>query len=81
VQAAILHLSSICPPKLHLSTSDLNSYNSVDTATIKFGPEAPADGRLEGGKRMAIPVGPGLGAEPNWDVLGQPVLQVPPRSI
>ena len=62
--AAILHLSHSVPSKLCFTVTDFNSYNTVHTGTI-----AGAEKR---GGRMSLPQGPGLGVQPNMDVLGEP---------
>ena len=62
--AAILHLSHSVPSKLCFTVTDFNSYNTVHTGTI-----AGAEKR---GGRMRLPQGPGLGVQPNMDVLGEP---------
>ena len=65
--AAILHLSSIAPKKLQLCSTDFNSYNTVHTGTIKSG------GVMDSQGYMSVPKLPGLGVEPNWDALGEPI--------
>ena len=65
--AAILHLASSVPAKLQFSSTDFNAYNAVKTATIKSG------GVKENGK-ISVPTSHGLGIEPNWNVLGKPVI-------
>ncbi len=65
--AAILHLASSVPSKLQFSSTDFNAYNSVKTATIDNG------GKKSGG-RISVPTGPGLGIEPDWSTLGQPIM-------
>ena len=62
--AAILHLSHSVPSKLCFTVTDFNSYNTVHTGTIT--------GAEKRGGRMKLPQGPGLGVQPNMDVLGEP---------
>jgi L-alanine-DL-glutamate epimerase-like enolase superfamily enzyme len=52
---------------LLFTATDFNSYVTVSNAT-------GAPQRQNG--RMAAPLTPGLGVEPRWDVLGQPVISV-----
>lgn len=65
--AAVAHLAVSTPEDLTLAATDFNSYVTVSTAA-----GAP---RREMG-RMAAPDRPGLGVEPRFDVLGDPVLEV-----
>ena len=67
VTAAIAHLAHSTPPELLFTATDFNSYVTVSTAA-----GAP---RREGG-RMRAPSAPGLGVEPNMDVLGEPVFEL-----
>jgi L-alanine-DL-glutamate epimerase-like enolase superfamily enzyme len=62
--AAIAHLAQSTPPELVFSTTDFNSYVTVSTAQ-----GAPRGAR----GRMSAATAPGLGLEPNWDVLGPAV--------
>ena len=62
--AAILHLSHSVPSKLCFTVTDFNSYNTVHTGTIS--------GAEKRSGRMRLPQGPGLGVQPNMDVLGEP---------
>jgi L-alanine-DL-glutamate epimerase-like enolase superfamily enzyme len=62
--AAIAHLAQSTPPELLFSTTDFNSY--VTVATARGAPQG-VEGRMSAGTK------PGLGLEPNWDVLGAPV--------
>lgn len=64
VTAAIAHLAHSTPPEYLFTSTDFNSYVTVSTAE-----GAPC--RVNG--RMAAPQRPGLGIEPKWDVLGDPV--------
>ena len=63
--AAIAHLAHSTPEALRFSATDFNSYVTVSTAT-----GAP---QRENG-RMAASTAPGLGVEPQMEVLGPPVL-------
>ena len=65
--AAVAHLAQSTPEKLTFAATDFNSYVTVSTAS-----GAP---RREAG-RMRTSNRPGLGIEPNFDVLGDPVLEV-----
>lgn len=67
ITAAIAHLAHSTPPPLLFTATDFNSYVTVSNAT-----GAP---HRENG-RMAAPLEPGLGVEPRWDVLGQPLISV-----
>lgn len=65
VTAAIAHLAQSTPSDFVFSATDFNSYG---TKTIA----ANAPKRVNGG--MKAPSGPGLGIEPDFEVLGAPVL-------
>jgi cis-L-3-hydroxyproline dehydratase len=65
--AAIAHLAHSTPPESLFSSTDFNSYVTVSIA--KGAPQ-----RKNG--RLAASVDPGLGIEPLWDVLGDPVLAI-----
>lgn len=65
VTAAIAHLAQATPAGFVFSATDFNSYG---TRTIA----ANAPQRVDGA--MRAPSGPGLGIEPDFDVLGAPVL-------
>jgi L-alanine-DL-glutamate epimerase-like enolase superfamily enzyme len=67
VTAAIAHLAHSTPPELLFSSTDFNSYVSVSFAS---GAPQRVDGRL------AASPAPGLGVEPDYRVLGEPVLEV-----
>lgn len=67
VTATIAHLARSTPPELLLSSTDYNSYGTKQIAT-------GAPQRVKG--KMAAPNRPGLGCEPLFDILGDPVLQV-----
>jgi len=67
ITAAIAHLAHSTAPPLLFTATDFNSYVTVSLAV-----GAP---RRQNG-RMAAPLTPGLGVEPRWDVLGQPVISV-----
>jgi len=62
--ATLSHLAASTPPELLFNTTDLHHYNTVSTG--KPGP-ATANGKLY------APDAPGLGVEPDYDVLGDPV--------
>ena len=56
----------------NVSLSDLHhpsSYNLTATGRIAGGEKLP-------GGLMGLPKGVGLGVEPNWEVLGKPILSV-----
>ena len=65
--AAILHLAHSVPAKLCFTVTDFNSYNTVHTGTILGAVKDQAKGR------MTLPAGPGLGVEPNYEALGEPL--------
>lgn len=65
--AAIAHLAHSTPTRFLFTSTDFNSYVTVSTAR---NPPRRKRGRL------AAPTAPGLGLEPRWDVLGEPVLVV-----
>ena len=67
VTATIAHLARSTPEDLLFSATDFNSYGTKEIAT-----GAP---KREGG-RMAAPDRPGLGVEPLFDVLGDPVFRL-----
>jgi L-alanine-DL-glutamate epimerase-like enolase superfamily enzyme len=67
ITAAIAHLAHSTPPPLLFTATDFNSYVTVSNAE-------GAPHRQNG--RMAAPLAPGLGIEPRWDVLGQPLISV-----
>ena len=67
VTAAIAHLARSTPEDLLFSATDFNSYGTKEIAT-----GAP---KREGG-RMTAPDRPGLGVEPLFDVLGDPVFRL-----
>ena len=73
--SAILHLASTVPKKLQFSATDFNSYNTVKSAKF-LSPEI--DGvRTNGGQKMTVPkTHPGLGVEPNWEVLKNPLFVI-----
>lgn len=62
--AAVAHFAASTPPELLYNTTDLHNYNTASTG--RPGP-ATRDGRLY------APDGPGLGVEPDYDALGDPV--------
>lgn len=64
VTAAIAHLAHSTPEKFRFSSTDFNSYVTVSNAS-------GAPQRQQG--RMSASTAPGLGIEPNWTVLGDPV--------
>ena len=65
--AAIAHLAHSTPTEFLFTATDFNSYVTVSTAE-------GAPQRAHG--RMAASTAPGLGIEPRWDVLGEPVVNV-----
>ncbi len=65
--AAVLHLGAASPPELVMNVCDLSHY-----VAPRLCPDAPA--RRNG--RIAPPEGPGLGVEPDMDVLGTPALEL-----
>ncbi len=65
--AAIAHLAQSTPPDFLFTTTDFNSYVTVSTAD-------GAPRRVNG--RMAASKSPGLGIQPNFAALGQPVLEI-----
>jgi L-alanine-DL-glutamate epimerase-like enolase superfamily enzyme len=67
VTATISHLAHSTPPDLLFTSTDFNSY-----VTVSIADGAPQ--RDHG--RLAAPEKPGLGVEPRWDVLGEPVLDI-----
>jgi cis-L-3-hydroxyproline dehydratase len=66
LQAAIAALAHSTPPACLFCSTDFNSYGPVKIA------ETTAR-RVAGTGKMAAPLEPGLGVEPCWDVLGEPV--------
>lgn len=64
VTAAIAHLAHSTPERNRFTSTDFNSYVTVPIAT---GSPQRHDGR------MAASMEPGLGIEPIWDALGEPV--------
>lgn len=67
VTAAISHLAHSTPSELVFTSTDFNSYVTVDIAD-------GAPRRVDG--RMSASLSPGLGIQPKMDVLGTPVLEV-----
>ena len=67
VTAAISHLAHSTPTEFLFTSTDFNSYVTVDIAD-------GAPQRKNG--RMSAPTAPGLGITPKMDVLGKPVLTV-----
>ena len=65
--AAIAHLAHSTPTEFLFTTTDFNSYGTVDIAD---GAPRRVDGRMAASKR------PGLGVEPKMDVLGSPVVEI-----
>ncbi len=64
ITAAIAHLAHSTPESLRFSATDFNSYVTVHNAS-------GAPQRVDG--TMVAPDAPGLGIEPAFDVLGEPV--------
>lgn len=67
VTAAIAHLAQGVPPELQFTSTDFNSY--VTTSIARGAPQR------ENG-RMSASTEPGLGIEPDFEVLGDPVWQL-----
>ena len=65
--ATIAHLAHSTPPNYLFSSTDFNSY-----VTVSIADGAPQ----RNGGFLAASTLPGLGIEPKWDVLGDPVLSV-----
>jgi L-alanine-DL-glutamate epimerase-like enolase superfamily enzyme len=64
VTAAIAHLAHCTPSEYLFTSTDFNSYVT----------QPIADGAPErAGGRLAASTAPGLGIQPRWDVLGEPV--------
>ncbi len=64
VTSAIIHLAHSTPERFRFSATDFNSYVTVSNAT-------GAPQRVNG--RMSASSSPGLGIEPNWAALGDPI--------
>lgn len=64
VTAAIAHLAQSTPAEYQFTSTDFNSYV---TTSIAEGAPQRIDGRMSASKE------PGLGIEPRWDVLGEPL--------
>jgi L-alanine-DL-glutamate epimerase-like enolase superfamily enzyme len=67
ITAAIAHLAHSTPTELLFTATDFNSYVTVSTAE-------GAPQRQNG--RLAASTAPGLGIEPKFDVLGDPVFEI-----
>jgi L-alanine-DL-glutamate epimerase-like enolase superfamily enzyme len=67
--AAIAHLAASTPDGFHFQSSAFHDYHSRPIAS---GGPVVADGH------MALPQGPGLGVEPDWDLLGDPIWTLTP---
>ncbi len=67
VTAAIAHVAHSTPPALLFSSTDFNSY-----VTVQIAAGAPQ----RSGGRLAASREPGLGIQPDLDILGQPVLDI-----
>ena len=65
--AAVAHLAQSTPEDFTFAATDFNSYVTVSTAS-------GAPQRVSG--RMSAPSRPGLGIEPRFEVLGEPVLEI-----
>ncbi|MEM9410605.1 MAG: enolase C-terminal domain-like protein, partial [Planctomycetota bacterium] len=67
VTAAIAHLAHSTPTELLFSSTDFNSYG-----TVNFVKEPPVrvDGRMKSSSK------PGLGVEPDFQALGEPVFEI-----
>jgi L-alanine-DL-glutamate epimerase-like enolase superfamily enzyme len=67
ITAAIAHLSHSTPGEFRFAATDFNAYVDVKTGS-------GLDDKQAGTARA--PDGPGLGITPDFDVLGEPVLEV-----
>ncbi|XZE51769.1 cis-3-hydroxy-L-proline dehydratase [Planctomycetaceae bacterium SH139] len=67
VTAAIAHLAHSTPEALRFTSTDFNSYVTVSNAT---GAPQRLLGMMRAGEQ------PGLGIQPNWEVLGERVLEI-----
>jgi L-alanine-DL-glutamate epimerase-like enolase superfamily enzyme len=67
ITAAIAHLAHSTPPNYLFTATDFNSYLTVSNAS-------GAPQRQNG--RLAASTLPGLGVEPRWELLGEPVFSV-----
>ncbi|MEL7097544.1 MAG: enolase C-terminal domain-like protein [Pseudomonadota bacterium] len=65
--AAVAHFAASTPPEYLINTTDLMNYNTRSTGT---GGPTVAQGRLYATDT------PGLGAAPDWDSLGAPLMEV-----
>ncbi len=65
--AAIAHLAHSTPPEFLFTSTDFNSYVTVSNAT-------GSPQRING--RMAASTEPGLGVQPRFELLGEPVVDV-----
>ncbi|MEZ6125280.1 MAG: cis-3-hydroxy-L-proline dehydratase [Planctomycetaceae bacterium] len=65
--AAIAHLAHSTPPEFLFTSTDFNSYVTVSNAT-------GAPQRING--RMSASTEPGLGIQPRFDILGEPLVDV-----
>jgi L-alanine-DL-glutamate epimerase-like enolase superfamily enzyme len=70
VTATIAHLARSTPAEFCFSATDFNSYGTV---TIADGAPQRIDGKMTAADR------PGLGIEPRFDVLGDPVVVIAGR--
>lgn len=67
ITAAIAHLAQSTPERCLFTCTDFNSYVTVRNAL-------GAPRRQQG--RLSVTERPGLGVEPDWDVWGEPVLEI-----
>jgi cis-L-3-hydroxyproline dehydratase len=67
VTAALGHLALSTAPSVMLNTTDLNRYN---VGQIAEGAPTVIEGRMHLSDR------PGLGIEPLWDILGEPIFDI-----
>ena len=67
--AAIAHLAASTPDGFHFQSSAFHDYHSRPIAS---GGPVVADGH------MSVSNGPGLGVEPDWDLLGDPIWSTTP---
>ncbi|MBC7966780.1 MAG: mandelate racemase, partial [Fuerstia sp.] len=65
--AAIAHLAHSTPERFLFTTTDFNSYVTVSNAT-------GAPQRVNG--RMAASTAPGLGIQPRFELLGEPIVDI-----
>ena len=64
--AAVAHFAASTPEEFLVNATDLHNYNTRSTGT---------PGPVTRGGRLFAPDSPGLGVEPDYDSLGEPVVQ------